>query len=300
MTITALPAAPNPLIDDQATYNSKALAFTQALALFGTEANALADDVDDDAVAAAASASTASGHANTATVKAGEALASANAASASAATALNAPGTSATSTTSLTIGTGSKNLTIQAGKSIAVGASVIIAYTVTPTTRMSGTVMSYNEGTGALVVSVDATNGSGTQSAWTVSLGGVNADLSGYGALASENSWTAQQTFKELKDTVHTIVDGAAFEIDPANGSVQVVTLGDNRTPAATNFEAGQTVLLGIDDGSTFAITWTSVAPVWVKAGGTASAPSLAASGFTWVLLWKVSTTMYAAVVGSP
>ncbi len=47
-------------------------------------------------------------------------------------------------------------------------------------------------------------------------------------------SWTAEQTFKETKDTVFTITDGAAFEIDPANGSVQTVTLGANRTPAAT------------------------------------------------------------------
>lgn len=113
-------------------------------------------------------------------------------------------------------------------------------------------------------------------------------------------SWTAQQTFKELKDTVHTITDGAAFEIDPGNGSVQVVTLGASRTPAATNFEAGQVVLLGIDDGSAFTITWTTVNPTWVKPGGTASAPTLATSGYTWVLLWKVGTTIYASEVGKP
>lgn len=120
------------------------------------------------------------------------------------------------------------------------------------------------------------------------------------GALAVANAWTAQQTFKELKDTVHTITDGAAFEIDPANGSVQVVTLGAARTPAATNFEAGQTILLGIDDGTAYAITWTSVAPTWVKPGGTATAPTLATTGYTWVLLWKVGTTIYGAEVGKP
>jgi hypothetical protein len=112
------------------------------------------------------------------------------------------------------------------------------------------------------------------------------------------SSWTAQQTFKELKDTVHTIVDGAAFEIDPANGSIQVVTLGASRSPLATNFEAGQSVLLGVDDGTTYTVTWPSV--TWVKAGGTASAPTLATSGYTWVLLWKVSTTLYGTLVGSP
>lgn len=113
-------------------------------------------------------------------------------------------------------------------------------------------------------------------------------------------TWTAQQTFKELKDTVHTITDGAAFEIDPANGSIQVVTLGASRTPAATNFEAGQVVLLGIDDGTAYTITWTTVNPTWVKAGGTASAPTLATTGYTWILLWKVGSTIYASEVGKP
>ena len=113
-------------------------------------------------------------------------------------------------------------------------------------------------------------------------------------------SFTAQQTFKEVKDTVHTITDGAAFEIDPANGSIQVVTLGANRTPAATNFEAGQVVLLGIDDGSAYTITWSTVNPTWVKVGGTGSAPTLATTGYTWILLWKVSTTIYATEVGKP
>lgn len=113
-------------------------------------------------------------------------------------------------------------------------------------------------------------------------------------------SWTAQQTFKELKDTVCTITDGAAFEIDPANGSMQTVILGANRTPSATNFESGQIVLLGIDDGTAYTVTWTGVAVTWVKAGGTASAPTLATTGYTWVLLWKVGSTIYGCEVGKP
>lgn len=113
-------------------------------------------------------------------------------------------------------------------------------------------------------------------------------------------SWTAQQTFKELKDTVYTITDGAAFEIDPANGSIQTITLTASRTPAATNFEAGQTVLLGVDDGSAYTLTWTTVNPTWVKVGGTASAPTLATSGYTWILFWKVGSTIYGTEVGKP
>lgn len=119
-------------------------------------------------------------------------------------------------------------------------------------------------------------------------------------ATLGANTFTGQQTFVETMDTVYGITDGAAFEIDPVNGNIQTITLGDNRTPAATNFAAGQAVLLGIDDGTAYAITWTTVAPTWVKPGGTATAPTLATTGYTWILLWKVSTTIYAAEVGKP
>lgn len=132
----------------------------------------------------------------------------------------------------------------------------------------------------------------------------IGTDVQAYDANTAKlnvaQSFTAEQTFKELKDTVHTITDGAGFQIDPANGSIQTVTLGANRTPAATNFEAGQAVMLGIDDGTAYTITWTTVAVTWVKAGGTASAPTLATTGFTWVLLWKVGSTIYGVEVGKP
>lgn len=132
----------------------------------------------------------------------------------------------------------------------------------------------------------------------------IGVDVQAYDADTAKTdvaqSWTAQQTFKELKDTVYTITDGAAFEIDPANGAIQVVTLGASRTPAATNFEAGQCVLLGIDDGSAYSITWSTVNPTWVKPGGSGAAPTLATTGYTWVLLWMVSSTIYAVEVGKP
>ena len=85
-------------------------------------------------------------------------------------TAINAPGTSATSVTSLTIGTGSQSLTVQASKSFVVGMSVKIAYTNDGTTWMHGDITAYNSSTGALVVNVTNIQGSGTQTAWTVSL----------------------------------------------------------------------------------------------------------------------------------
>jgi hypothetical protein len=161
------------------------------------------------------------------------------------------------------------------------------------TTNVTGTLPVGNGGSGATTLT-GVLKGNGT-SAFSAATAGTD-----YVAPGTATTFTAQQTFKEVKDTVHTITDGAAFEIDPANGSIQVVTLGASRTPAATNFEAGQVVLLGIDDGTAYTITWSTVNPTWVKVGGTGAAPTLATTGYTWILLWKVSTTIYATEVGKP
>lgn len=108
----------------------------------------------------------------------GLATAQANAAASSAATALNAPGTNATSTTNMTVGMGARNMTIQTGKSIALGAQVVVASTASPKDWMAGTVTAYNAGTGDLSVWVTNIGLSTagvfpTAAAWTVSLAGA-------------------------------------------------------------------------------------------------------------------------------
>jgi len=95
------------------------------------------------------------------------------------------------------------------------------------------------------------------------------------------------------KETVYAITDGAAFEIDPANGSIQTITLGANRSPAATNFAEGHSITLMVNDGTARTITWPSV--TWV--GG--SAPTLATTGYTVINLWKVGSTLYGMSSGS-
>ena len=109
------------------------------------------------------------------------------------------------------------------------------------------------------------------------------------------DTMTGPLTTPSVKETVFTITDGAAFEIDPANGGIQIIVLGANRTPAATNFAAGQSVTLMVADGTAYAITWTTIGVVWV--GGTA--PTLTTSGYTVIELWKVGTTVYGALVGN-
>jgi len=102
-----------------------------------------------------------------------------------------------------------------------------------------------------------------------------------------------------ILEDIFTITDGAAFEVDPGNGSIQLITLGASRTPKATNFAAGESVTLMVNDGTAYTLTWTDSTwgtggVVWV--GG--SAPTLATTGYTVIQFWKVSTQVYGARVG--
>ena len=98
----------------------------------------------------------------------------------------------------------------------------------------------------------------------------------------------------DYTEDVFTITDGGSVNLDPANGTVQLWTLGANRSPTATGFDSGQSITLMIDDGSAFAITWPSV--VWKTNAG--AAPTLNTTGFTVIQLWRVSTILYGARVG--
>jgi hypothetical protein len=84
---------------------------------------------------------------------------------------LNNLSTTGTSLTSNTVGTGSKAFTTQAGKGFFEGQSLTIARTSAPTNRMFTVVDSYNGGTGALVVTSQSSEGAGTFTDWTITLG---------------------------------------------------------------------------------------------------------------------------------
>jgi len=88
-------------------------------------------------------------------------------------------------------------------------------------------------------------------------------------------------------------ISGTTPALEPDNGSIQTWTLTGNSTPT-DGFSAGQAITLMIDDGTAYTITWPTM--TWVNNGGTA--PTLATSGYTVVAIWKVSTTLYGALVG--
>lgn len=89
---------------------------------------------------------------------------------------LQASATMGTSTTALTVGVGSKSLTTQPGRAWATGAWVYVFASAAVSNYMVGQVTSYNVGTGELVVSVSAIDGSGSHSSWIIGLATPAAD----------------------------------------------------------------------------------------------------------------------------
>jgi hypothetical protein len=93
-----------------------------------------------------------------------------------------------------------------------------------------------------------------------------------------------------IDEAVYTL---AGTVLDPSNGTIQVKTISANTTLTDSVVE-GESLTLMIDDGAGYTVTWPAI--TWVNGGG--SAPTLAMSGYTVIVLWKVSTTLYGALVG--
>lgn len=133
-----------------------------------------------------------------------------------------------TSTTSLTIGTGSKSLTVQTSKAYLANQAVRIYSTATPDNYMDGTVTSYDSGTGALVVNVTATNGSGTLTAWTVILNGglaTTGDLAAAVALRALLAGSASQVFSVASATAAAHAVSRSFGDARYAGAMPSVTV---------------------------------------------------------------------------
>ena len=136
-----------------------------------SEASASANTASTAASTASSAAGTATTAAGTATTKAAEASVSAAQAQVFATQQLKA-----SSTTSLTPGAGSKTFAVEAGRSFVAGMYLVATSSGAPANKMSGTVVSYDGSTGALVLSVDAFAGAAARSDWVI---GVAASPSG-------------------------------------------------------------------------------------------------------------------------
>ena len=163
-------------------------------------------------------------------------------------------------------------------------------------------------GTNPTILNVDNLRLDSSTLSSTDTNGNINITPNGSGSTvvtklsASAAALTDPTITGAILEDVYTISDGAAFEIDPGNGTIQLITLGASRTPKATNFAAGESVTLMVDDGSAYTLTWTDSTfggsgVVWKTDGGVA--PTLNTTGYTVIVLWKVSTQVYGARVGN-
>lgn len=135
-----------------------------------------------------------------------------------AANAMNLYAVSSVSTTNLTISVASKTLTVEPDKSFLPGQTVKIASTSDGAKWMLGDVMSYDVVTGALVVSVNTIQGSGTFAAWTIS-------LSAPGGASLNGSVSQDFSVRNLYQSLGAdIASAGTINLDTATGDTVDVT----------------------------------------------------------------------------
>ena len=244
--------------DNTETFNTKAFNTLGSLNMWSTQANALAVEVNNNATTVAGAATAAA----TATTQAGIATTKAGEALASA----NAAAASYDAFDDRYLG----------------------SKTSDPTLDNDGNALL----TGALYWNSVANEvRAWTGSAWVAAY----VPSSAYATLTGAETLT-NKTLTGYKEAVYTITDGGSVDLNPANGGVQTWTLGAARSPTATSFASGQSMILMVTAGA-YAVTWPSV--TWSKVGGSGTAPTLTASGATTVILWKVGSTLYGSLRGT-
>lgn len=131
----------------------------------------------------------------------------------------------------------------------------------------------------------------------------IGTDVQAYSAnLASINqnlSTTSDVTFNTIMGnytaptTNHGLSTNTSFVVDISDGQIQTLTLGASTTITST-LDNGQQLMLMIDDGSGYTITWSGF--TWANNDGVA--PSLVTTGYNTFAIWKVNNTNYISYAG--
>ena len=159
---------------------------------------------------------------------------------------------------------------------------------------IGSTVQAYNAKLAA-VAGLAVTDGNiivGNGSTFVAESGATARTSLGAPGLADANTFTAQQTFGEIKETVYTLGTSGSVAVDPANGSIQISVLTGTLT-LTDSLESGQSVVLHLEAGSN-TVQWPTI--TWTTSSGN-SAPTLTAKDV--LVFWKISSTLYGAYVGS-
>lgn len=178
--------------------------------------------------------------------------------------AVNIPTINTTSVTSLAISTGSKSLTVGTGLAYVAGQYVLIQNTIA--NYMHGVITSYVSGTGALVVSVSRTLGSGTFASWTVDL-----DILTDTILTVTVAPTAPATIFELSPITGTGVAANTQIIKFISGVANTVgatyTVDNSQTVASTTITASYSNVLNVTTATTGSLV---VGMLITQSGGSA------------------------------
>jgi hypothetical protein len=161
---------------------------------------------------------------------------------------------------------------------------------------VAGGVTTFSAGTTGFTPST-ATSGAITLSGTlAVANGGTGVTTStGTGStVLSTNPTLSGVTLNDGYTEEIAVISGTSPSLSPANGSIQTWILAASSNPSFGTWNNGQSILLMIDDGSSYTVTWPST--TWLTNGGLA--PTLATSGYTAIVLWKVGGTVYGARVG--
>jgi hypothetical protein len=155
----------------------------------------------------------------------------------------------------------------------------------------------FSDGTDMLGVSV-TTNANLTGVVTSVGNATSFGSSTGSGAVVLATSPTLVTSTVGLVTYTETVyaVTGTTPALSPNNGTIQTWTLSGASTPTAGTWADGQSLTLMVDDGTAYAITWSSLAVSWKTNFGVA--PTLNTSGATAIQLWKVGSTIYGARVG--
>jgi|DEB0MinimDraft_3_1074331.scaffolds.fasta_scaffold02930_7 hypothetical protein len=121
----------------------------------------------------------------------------------------------------------------------------------------------------------------------------VNTHLNQSTAASNEIlSWNGSD-YEWIEQGINTVYSLTGTAIDPTNGGIQTKTVAANTTFTET-LASGESVVLMLEGGASYTIIWPTI--TWVTSSGN-SAPTLTAKDT--LVLWKVSTTLYGAYVGS-
>lgn len=212
------------------------------------------------------------------------------------------------STTSLTIGTGTKTLTIEASKQFAIGQTARITYNSDINKWMQGTVSAYNATTGSLSISVDTISGSGTYAVWTGALTGSVGPTGATGATGATGSTGATGATGPANTlSIGTVSEGAAAATITGTAPNQTLNLvvpkGNTGSTGATG-PAGpaNSLSIGTVTEGAAAATITGTAPTQtlnlvVPKGNTGSTGATGSTGpepWSPPVAWA-STTAYVA-----